>query len=71
MCLSVGISHIHSRHWITNNILGIAFSIYGIENLHLSSFKVINFIVFCTFLLGWYMVIGWFVHLRHFLGFRN
>ncbi|CAI4231888.1 unnamed protein product [Auanema sp. JU1783] len=38
-CLSVGISHIYQRHWITNNILGIAFSIYGIENLHLSSFK--------------------------------
>uniref|UniRef100_A0A1I7XHD6 Minor histocompatibility antigen H13 n=1 Tax=Heterorhabditis bacteriophora TaxID=37862 RepID=A0A1I7XHD6_HETBA len=38
-CLSVAISHIYKRHWITNNIIGIAFSIYGIENLHLSSFK--------------------------------
>lgn len=39
LCLSVGISHLYKRHWITNNILGVAFSIYGIENLHLSSFK--------------------------------
>ncbi|TMS37760.1 hypothetical protein L596_004627 [Steinernema carpocapsae] len=39
ICLSVGISHLYQRHWITNNFLGVAFSIYGIENLHLSSFK--------------------------------
>lgn len=38
-CLLVGASHLYQRHWITNNIIGIAFSIYGIENLHLSSFK--------------------------------
>ncbi|KAK6747012.1 hypothetical protein RB195_000326 [Necator americanus] len=38
-CLLVGAAHIYRRHWITNNIIGIAFSIYGIENLHLSSFK--------------------------------
>ncbi|KAI6222479.1 Peptidase A22B domain containing protein, protein [Aphelenchoides fujianensis] len=35
----VGISHLYRRHWITNNLLGVAFSIYGIENLHLASFK--------------------------------
>ncbi|KAI6187225.1 hypothetical protein M3Y98_00219700 [Aphelenchoides besseyi] len=35
----VGISHLYRRHWITNNLIGIAFSIYGIENLHLASFK--------------------------------
>lgn len=38
-CLSVAVSHLYRRHWITNNILGVAFSIFGIENLHLSSFK--------------------------------
>jgi len=35
----VGISHLYRRHWISNNLIGIAFSIYGIENLHLASFK--------------------------------
>jgi hypothetical protein len=39
LCSAVGISHLYRRHWITNNLLGIAFSIYGIENLHLASFK--------------------------------
>ncbi|VDD95739.1 unnamed protein product [Enterobius vermicularis] len=38
-CLSVGISHVLKRHWITNDLIGVAFSIYGIENLHLASFK--------------------------------
>lgn len=35
----VGISHLYRRHWISNDLIGIAFSIYGIENLHLASFK--------------------------------
>ncbi|CAJ0579455.1 unnamed protein product, partial [Mesorhabditis spiculigera] len=39
LCSAVAISHLYRRHWVTNNILGVAFSIYGIENLHLSSFK--------------------------------
>ncbi|VDP57288.1 unnamed protein product [Heligmosomoides polygyrus] len=39
VCLLVAASHLYQRHWITNNVIGIAFSIYGIENLHLSSFK--------------------------------
>uniref|UniRef100_A0A914GXH5 Signal peptide peptidase n=1 Tax=Globodera rostochiensis TaxID=31243 RepID=A0A914GXH5_GLORO len=39
LCSSVGISHLYRRHWVTNNLLGIAFSIFGIENLHLASFK--------------------------------
>ncbi|CAG9532527.1 unnamed protein product [Cercopithifilaria johnstoni] len=38
-CLCVGVSHLYRRHWITNNILGVAFSIYGIESIHLCSFK--------------------------------
>jgi minor histocompatibility antigen H13 len=37
---SVGIAHVMYRHWITNDIIGVAFSLYGIEMLHLSSFKV-------------------------------
>uniref|UniRef100_F1L680 Intramembrane protease 2 n=2 Tax=Ascaris TaxID=6251 RepID=F1L680_ASCSU len=39
VCLSVGVSHLMRRHWISNDILGVAFSIYGIEFLHLASFK--------------------------------
>lgn len=39
VCSLVGISHLSKRHWVTNDLLGIAFSIYGIENLHLASFK--------------------------------
>jgi hypothetical protein len=38
-CSVVGISHLYRRHWITNNLMGVAFSIFGIENLHLASFK--------------------------------
>ncbi|KAI1733126.1 signal peptide peptidase domain-containing protein [Ditylenchus destructor] len=39
VCSAVGISHLYRRHWITNDLLGVAFSIYGIEMLHLASFK--------------------------------
>uniref|UniRef100_A0A0K0F3M1 Intramembrane protease 2 (inferred by orthology to a C. elegans protein) n=1 Tax=Strongyloides venezuelensis TaxID=75913 RepID=A0A0K0F3M1_STRVS len=35
----VGLRHVLERHWITNNLIGVAFSIIGIEMLHLSSFK--------------------------------
>lgn len=38
-CSAIGISHLYRRHWITNNLLGMAFSIFGIEFLHLASFK--------------------------------
>ncbi|KAK0398188.1 hypothetical protein QR680_002464 [Steinernema hermaphroditum] len=51
VCLWVGISHLYQRHWITNNLLGIAFSIYGIENLHLTSFKA-----------GTWLLVGFFVY---------
>lgn len=40
LCSPVLISHLYKRHWITNNIIGISFSILGIERLHLASFKV-------------------------------
>jgi len=38
-CSVLGIRHLISRHFITNDLMGIAFSIVGIEALHLSSFK--------------------------------
>lgn len=38
-CLAVGLLHLNKKHWITNDLLGVAFSIYGIENIHLCSFK--------------------------------
>jgi hypothetical protein len=42
LCLfsTVGFAHVAYRHWITNDIIGLAFSLYGIEMLHLASFKV-------------------------------
>jgi len=38
-CSFIGLSHLYRRHWITNNLLGIGFAIYGIVGLHLASFK--------------------------------
>ncbi|VDK66167.1 unnamed protein product, partial [Cylicostephanus goldi] len=58
VCLLVGISHIYKRHWITNNILGIAFSIYGIENLHLSSFKAGSLLLAGLFIYDIFWVFG-------------
>ncbi|KAF8376350.1 imp-2 [Pristionchus pacificus] len=48
-CSIVGISHLYKRHWITNNLLGVAFSIFGIEHLHLSSFKAGTFLLIALF----------------------
>lgn len=39
LCALVGIFHVYKRHWLTNNAFGLAFTLYGIEALHLSSFK--------------------------------
>jgi len=41
LCLfsTVGFAHVAYRHWISNDIIGLAFSLYGIEMLHLASFK--------------------------------
>jgi minor histocompatibility antigen H13 len=36
----VGIWYVLTKHWVSNNILGLAFSIQGISMLSLSSFKV-------------------------------
>jgi minor histocompatibility antigen H13 len=40
VCGLVGLLHLYTKHWITNNIFGLAFCINGIEIIHLSSFKV-------------------------------
>lgn len=39
LCSLVGFAHIYGRHWISNDVIGVSFSLYGIENLHLASFK--------------------------------
>jgi len=54
----VGISHLYQRHWITNNLLGIAFSIYGIEALHLSSFKAGTILLSGLFIYDVFWVFG-------------
>ena len=36
----IGVSYFFFKNWTLNNILGIAFSIFGIENLMLGQFKV-------------------------------
>ena len=38
--LSIGILYFIRKNWILNNILGMAFSIFGIENLMLGEYKV-------------------------------
>ena len=38
--LLIGIIYFFKKNWISNNILGMAFSIFGIENLALGEFKV-------------------------------
>uniref|UniRef100_A0A0N4ZZW6 Minor histocompatibility antigen H13 n=1 Tax=Parastrongyloides trichosuri TaxID=131310 RepID=A0A0N4ZZW6_PARTI len=35
----ISLHHVLQRHWITNNLIGVSFSIIGIEVLHLSSYK--------------------------------
>ena len=38
--LIIGVIYFFKKNWILNNILGMAFSIFGIENLALGEFKV-------------------------------
>ena len=38
--LIAGVIYTFKKNWISNNILGMAFSIFGIENLALGEFKV-------------------------------
>ncbi|CAD5219438.1 unnamed protein product [Bursaphelenchus okinawaensis] len=54
----VGVSHLYRRHWITNNLLGIGFSVYGIENLHLASFKAGLFLLIGLFFYDIFWVFG-------------
>lgn len=39
VCSIIGICHVLNRNWLSNNAFGLAFTLYGIEALHLSSFK--------------------------------
>jgi len=43
LCVLVGVWYLLKRHWIANNIFGIAFSINAIEILHFN--KVLNGVV--------------------------
>jgi len=54
----VGFFHIQNRHWITNNLIGIAFSIMGIENLHLASFKAGSILLCGLFFYDIFWVFG-------------
>ena len=37
MCSGVGVWYILKKHWIANNLLGLAFAVNGVELLHLSN----------------------------------
>ena len=38
LCVLVGVWYLLQRHWITNNIFGVAFSINAIEILHFNKY---------------------------------
>jgi hypothetical protein len=54
----VGVLHIMHRHWITNNIIAISFSIMGIEMLHVASFKAGAILLFGLFFYDIFWVFG-------------
>lgn len=58
VCSPVLISHLYKRHWITNNIIGVSFSILGIQHLHLSSFKAGALLLCGLFLYDIFWVFG-------------
>ncbi|PIC34230.1 hypothetical protein B9Z55_013948 [Caenorhabditis nigoni] len=58
LCSPVLISHLYKRHWITNNIIGVSFSIVGIQHLHLSSFKAGSLLLCGLFLYDIFWVFG-------------
>jgi len=41
-CLAgaVGLVYFSSKHWVLNNLLGLAFAVYGVEKISLGSFKI-------------------------------
>ncbi|XP_025198779.1 minor histocompatibility antigen H13 [Melanaphis sacchari] len=40
LCAALGTFYLYSKHWIANNIFGLAFAINGIELLHLNTIKI-------------------------------
>ena len=54
----VGVLHITHRHWITNNIIAVSFSIMGIEMLHVASFKAGAILLFGLFFYDIFWVFG-------------
>ena len=38
--IACGLLYVATHHWITNNILGIIFTLFALENMFLSNFKV-------------------------------
>uniref|UniRef100_A0A1I7UCS9 Signal peptide peptidase n=1 Tax=Caenorhabditis tropicalis TaxID=1561998 RepID=A0A1I7UCS9_9PELO len=58
VCSPILICHLFKRHWITNNIIGLSFSILGIERLHLASFKAGSLLLCGLFLYDIFWVFG-------------
>ncbi|KAF1757605.1 hypothetical protein GCK72_014061 [Caenorhabditis remanei] len=58
ICSPILISHLYKRHWISNNIIGVSFSILGIERLHLASFKAGALLLCGLFLYDIFWVFG-------------
>jgi minor histocompatibility antigen H13 len=40
LACSAGLLYFNSKHWVLNNLLGLAFAIYGVEKISLGSFKI-------------------------------
>jgi minor histocompatibility antigen H13 len=51
--VGIGLWYITSKHWIANNVLGLAFSIQGIALLALGSYKVGCILLVCFTVLQW------------------
>lgn len=39
----IGVWYLLKKHWIANNLFGLAFSLTGVEALHLNRYQVISF----------------------------
>jgi len=55
---AIGIWYVMTKHWISNNILGLAFSIQGISMLSLSSFKIGSILLGGLFIYDIFWVFG-------------
>ncbi|XP_050540010.1 minor histocompatibility antigen H13 [Daktulosphaira vitifoliae] len=40
MCALLGAVYLYNKHWIVNNVFGLAFAINGVELLHLNNIKI-------------------------------